>query len=676
MPKVASDSRGVKNKIAELSVKQDRACINARRNRIRDIQKNEELYNGKDDRPTLKGRFNVPLPIMSGFVDTLMAKIDEPPRLRFRNTKDGGLQLAAKVEGAHKVDSSAIRGKWARKDRGTKKLAAFSGRGIYKIFAESSPKYRSVLEVVDYNDFIFDIDGGGDLDDHKYKGQINIFRTEYELLEGVEDGRYDADQVTKLIASGSEEKDKKNNEAFQKKQERIQTLGIGTISEKVTDGRTFNMVEKVLLYRGAWYYAFYEFETGVWVRVDPLEQVFGSDLSPWVSWATHEDPFNFLSKAPCDDMRPVAEAMQILFNQALDNRQARNRPQRAFDPSIFPDPAQLEYRPDGLVIATTKGGNRAISSGIYTFETPEITGTIDLVQFLDGFVGQKTGITSGAQGVSDKDTKVGVYFGDMQNVADRLGLYNKSYTEAHAQLGIRYYHGLKMHMPQKMMVQYLGEGGVEWTELSRRELHKTHEEDFEISVEGGDAEAQANEVMTRRKEDTLKDISQDETLRQKVSPTWLLENRLRAAGFTEEEIRQARDTENDGNKVILSEAARAIEDILAGDRPRENRGATTAFVRKILDYARDNDVGEEKYRVLMDYAMLHLPIAKKNAIREARSIIAKRGALQLGLPQDQPLPGGVAPGRGAEIPGEPAEPIVLPGSRAASAKATAAISPM
>ena len=88
----------------------------------------------------------------------------------------------------------------------------------------------------------------------------------------------------------------------------------------------------------------------------------------------------------------MADALGVLINQALDNIQKRNWGMRAYDKNIFDNPKMLEWRPDGLIPADSKDGN--ISNGIYQIQTPDTgTLTLNLVEFFDGFIGQKTGIT-------------------------------------------------------------------------------------------------------------------------------------------------------------------------------------------------------------------------------------------------------------------------------------------
>src|SRR3990167_5025010 len=184
------------NKLVDIAVKQLETSRKFTQKRMEDIQKSEDLYYGKT-RPALLGRFNVPLPIMSGFVDTLMAKIDDPPYLRFNPTDEADTIKAKKVNSAWEIDSSSTRGKWGMKDRGMKKLACFSGRGSAIYWAESGPEYKSNIEVVDHLDLHSQPMGGQDLEKHLFAGREMVFLTVPELEAGAASGLYDATQVAK-----------------------------------------------------------------------------------------------------------------------------------------------------------------------------------------------------------------------------------------------------------------------------------------------------------------------------------------------------------------------------------------------------------------------------------------------------------------------------------------------
>lgn len=600
--------------------------------RVKDWQANEDLYYGRVKK-TLKGRFNIPVPIMPGFVDTLHSKIDEPPVLKFSHDKESDYRMARKVQSAYEIESKSEDADWESKDLDNKKFNILYGRSIFSCYGESLPKYKFNLLVVDPYDFFCDPMGGGDLENHRYCGQDNIFKSKYDLLEGAKAGIYDKFAVGQLISNSPESIQVNNDNSYNNKSNRLAALGLSSQMYNFAGDGAIKFVQQGTTWHGKRYYVLYNYETGLAIRCSTLKEMFKSGLWWYTSWASHRDPHNFWSKAAADDMRPVAETIKILANQELDNRQKKNWGQRAYDPAIFPNSAELQWRPDGLVRA--KAGSSQVSggigSGIYTFETPELTGTIDLVNWLDNVAGQKSGITADAQGQSEEQ-KVGIYYGNLQQVADRLGLYNKSYAKCHAAIGRRYVWSLHEHLTKPMAVKLIGEKGVEWDTLASREINP----EIGISVEGGNAQLQADEVKKKQQIEALISLQRDPEAKKVVNQKWLIETQLRNSGFSDEDIRTAFDTDNYADKELLAEASEAIEMIIEGEKPPLNRGATTGYQQKILDFAVDNtDNDLELYKRLTDFVDAHNEIVMENMNRRAMKMRAMQG---MGIPQQIGMP--------------------------------------
>jgi hypothetical protein len=575
---------------------------------------------------SLKQRYNVPVPIIPGFVETLLSKIDDPPALKFDPREEADYKATMKANSFYQAESTAEDHDWDLIDLDAKKQAILYGRGIKKFFSESEPEYKSNLEVVDVYDFYCDPIGGGNLEKHRFAGQDNIFRTKQELKAGAESGLYEKTAVEKLINATSADRLVDNDNVYRSKQSRMMALGMDGITFNFAGQDLYKFIEAGTMWNGQRYYVLFNYETGAIIRCAPLKEVFKSNLWPWVSWATHRDIFNFWSKAPVDDILPLAEMVKTLVNQELDNRQKKNWGQRAYDPEVFPEPSQLEWRPDGLV-RMKSGSSRVqrIDQAVYSFETPELKGTIDMVAWIDGIIGQKSGVTADTQG-SSKEDKVGIYYGNMQQVADRLGLYNKSYQKAWAAIGRRYLWGLFEHLRSPQAVQIIGEKGNEWDEIVRMEISPY----WNIKVEGGNAQMAADEVKKQKRAEALSAFTIQELA--VVSPKWLAEQRLRNAEFPEEELKSAFDIQGDADKELMSEASMAIQEIIAGKQPRPNRGATPAFVQKILDYATDNtDNDDALFAALIAYAQLHKPIIAENMARKASMMMATSGVQMPGM---------------------------------------------
>lgn len=652
------------NKLVDIAVEQFKAGFEFKRGRMVEIRKNEEFYNLRKLKVP-KGRFAVPLPVMSGFVDTLMSKIDEPPSSKFVHTDLADAKKMRLTSLAFEKDMAAIRGNYAQIDRWSKKLGCFSGRPIVKFFAESDPAYKANFEVTDYEDFITEPLGGGDLNKHLFKGQDGIFRVRKVLIEGAKSGFYQSGQVLKLIASvGSGEF--KNVETFYRERiVRYRNMGLNLLNNTYVGQPIYKLVEWVLNYDGQDYYLLFNYKTGVWIRAHLLKDLFESGLSPWVSWATHEDPNIFWSKAPCDDMRPIADSVETLFNQELYNRRKGNAGQRAFDPSIYKTPSQLNWRPDGLVEGTPPAG-RTLADGIYEFKTRELKGTIDLLHFLDIFGAQKTGITPGTPQVPEREQKVGIRFANIQEMADRLGLINKSYRKGQDEMALRYYWGAIEHLDEKTLIEMIGEEGYGWNAIKKQGTHK-----FDIQLVGGSAEIAANEAKAKKRETSLIMLSKDEELRASVNPQWRLKQTLIHGDWPEEEIRAALGKGDLADIEILGEAAKAVQDIIQGREPKRIvRGATTGFLQYILDFATDKidfdpesqepkDLKQKKiFAKLTKYIQRHMPIVQENMARKAMFFnIGKAEAGREATPEKPLLKATENIAIEEPIPGTPGYPI-------------------
>lgn len=602
--------------------------VKAKSARFDDVAKSEAQYNGEKSK-ALRGRHNIPFDsvIARGFVDTLMAKTDEGLQISFERSpgRQQDKKPAEKISAVCEFERGPDQGAWDFKDLGVKKLSIFSGRGIYKKFASRiDGKFTDHLEVVDHWDFVTEPKGGGFLDAHLYKGQMNIFRSRTQILAMVDAGVYDKKQAYKLFACTTDAEIKKNQEIYRQKVSRSSSMGVDFEQNNFVGSKLYRLTEWLMYFRGQWTYLIFNYDSGIWLQCDKAEDVFSvakvkPGRGPWVSWATHFDPFEFWSIAPMDSVRPIAYAMKKVMNLSLDNLEKRNWNMRAYDPNVF-NPRDLLWKDQGLVKANIRNGQQ-IGNHIYNFETPDTTNiTVNLTEYLNNFLGEKTGITPGAQGKSD-EAKVGIYVGNIQQVADRIGLTNKMYEQAHVDLGVNFQYGLLDHMPEKYAVKVIGNAGIEWDEeLLRDEVDRK----FTIRIRGTDTEEKTNILLSQRKIVALQGIQRDPALRQRINSTWYLREWLVLGGYDQEDTRIALDTNSDADDDQLAEAAQAIEDIITGRKPKMNRGATTGYIRKIVEYAFDTELDAGIVQKLKMFAAAHIPVAQANAARKIATVIATR----------------------------------------------------
>lgn len=672
LPIIGGGVQSLADRATEAACKMLEDGARARQTPFDAIKKNEDMYFGVNT-PALKGRSNIPFDsvVMGGFVDSLLSSTQQDVRVSFVPTREQDKMAADKITAVWERESAPSRADWNGKFTDTKLMAILAGVGFNKLYFESAPKFKSDLIVNDHYDMVVEAMGGADLDKHLYKFQMNIFRTRQELLDGVTAGYYDKGQVRVLITSyGNPELRKTVSDVYNNKQTRYATFGIDLAAMGYVGQNLFRLTEGVINFEGRWYYIVFSFELKKWVRFEPLTSVFSHaeeypGRGAWTAWHTHRHPFIFWAKAPATDVRPIAYTMKKIVNLTIDNLEKRNWDMTAYDPKVFTDPAQLLYRQDGLVRATLKPG-QDMTRGLFKFQTPDTTSiTINMVEWLNNFLGQKTGVTPDSQGAAQTE-RVGILVSNLQQVSKRLTLQNKMFEKSVVDLGVMFDYGVYENLREKYAVKIIGTKGAQWEEEVTR---KDTERDFSITVRPGDEEDQKNAISAQKRELAFQRVDKHPELMTKLNANEYLRTIFEDAGFDDEKIRTMLDVNNDGDAESRAHAAQAIQDCLEGkELYTMYRGATPGFIQKILDFASDNfdlipapalakmSPGQQKkyqadmvkHDKLIAFAQAHIPIAQKNMERKAVAILAA-GPTAPGAPVPStpaPLPGKMTPSIG------------------------------
>ncbi len=616
-----------KDKILNVAISCLDNFLRYREPRLKKIKEYEDAYFGKVKK-TITERFNIPIPIIEGFVNTLESKIDDSVQIVFKAGKPSSIITAKKITALYEKDSAQDRGNYNSADLDAKKLAIFSGFGVLKLIPSSNP-YRQDLKAVDYYDFVFDPYAGVDLENHNFVGEINIIKSETDLINGIKNGIYDKKETEELLSGASESVNENDRKELYQKMQRYEGLGLVSEFNRINYGeKFFSLVEMYLKYKGEKYYILFSPIYKKVLRIKKITDLFSNGLTPYIAWHFERNPSNFFCKSPLDSVYPIAEAMRILINQNFDNIQKRNWGMIVYNANKIDNPVEFTFRPNGLIRARLDYGE-SLENAFSQIQTPDITSiTIDLLSFFDSFIGMKTGITPSTQGVSEED-KVGIYYGNLEQVSDRFNLLNKFYREAYVKIGIRYLNNLKDYLPNKYEIKMLGEEGYIDDFILKSEL----DDEFSIDVISSSLESKQFKLINAKKTENIFLILKDPELRNSVNKKWLLKNILSLSNFSDSEIKEALDLEQEANDEILVSASRAIEDILSGKKPKLNRRANTAFIRKIIYYAHDNVDDDELYAKLLNYAIEHIPIAERNAM--FLSNLVNREANQ-GVPQQVP----------------------------------------
>lgn len=628
--------------------------------RMKDIGESEDLYFGIVKKQA-RNPFNESFPFMSGFVDGLMAKLDDLPNIEFSHTDEADYVSAQKYQALfdQQVNSTLPEAQWALKDRWCRKLALFSGVGIYCLYGESSGgQFKLHFDVKDYYDFHCEPGGGGNLESHLFCGEENIFKSKEDLLAGVASGHYDMGQVDRVLggvagpASTAGSKDNASSDGDTQRLNRHRGLGLDPQTNNYVGQDIYKFCQWYLVFKGIRWYCLFEENTGTWIRVKALRELFpvvpetGDALWPYVAWHTNEEARVFWSKAPCDDARPIARNVNRLLNQELYNREKKNNGQRAYDPEMYHDLESLmDNRPDGLTPFDSKGGTRSAAQGIHTFEVGEITGTLELVTYLDAFTSSKTGTQTKTENMKPSNQKVGVYFGELKQIEERVSLYNKSFKEAWAQLGYRFIQAVDDHVTKPIQIQMMGADGIEWSEFTAKD--KQRNRDFNIRIIGGSEELQESLAKNAKKLEGLPGIAT-------ANPRWKDTQMMKAMGYTDDEIKDAFSTLTPASKELMAEAAKAVDDIARGKTPSLNYSANVTFCQKLMDLALEiNDLKVQNK--IYEYITSHAKIVAQN---EARSVAKMIGDKNIAQFNSAPTINGMGPDMGPTAPVAPVAPAL------------------
>jgi hypothetical protein len=601
-------------------------------------QKNEDMYYGRkngaekrEDREigsqaNAESKANVDLGKMQSHVHTILSKIDNPLTFKFKRGSVADLKKTKLVNAIKEKDSNV--GDWNWKDLAGKQQAVLYGRAIYSYHASSDKGYRSHLENVDVYDFLIDPSAGGlDLDNAMYLGRYGIRKNKQQLQEGLKNGIYIKTEVAKLL-DGAGNLANETTQEESNKQNRYSHIGTQPNRTR-EDTNVYKFWEWYTTYEGQRYYLLLTEDGGCAVRVEKLtdlfkeDEILGDAPYPFWSWACFPNLTEFWTPSYADYVREIFMAQAVSINQMLDNAEKINKPQRAVDTSTIESISDLIYRKNGII--RFKSGTD-VNRAFQIVQTPSINTPLQVYDKLEQIQSIESGVTSDAKGASDQD-KVGIYEGNLAQVADRFGLLNKSYSQGYKRFAKLYWYGIEDHLTKKVSVKILGSKGLEKTVfVGRRDIKPKSE--YEVIVESTSAEAQSDNIDKKNKINFLAQYKGNPLVNQKI----LFEKEAEIVGMTDDDVRSLLDVQGDGTAEIISEAERDILSILDGKVIEPNMNANIAYANYFIEYLKDHqeDMSEDTFLLFQDYLNRIEKTIINNMGTQLTNQLAKQGQLQGG----------------------------------------------
>lgn len=646
------------------------------RTRLNQIQEYEETYFGKV-RPRTSGRSNFPVPVLSRYVDEVKSRLDESPDLKYENQASPARRLVGqKAQAVVRDLKKPSKGNWNKYDRNSRHLAIFAGYNAVDLYSETEDgDFKLNFSPIDHNEFVFEMGGGNDLEQHSGVGRFPIFRTKGELLSRAKSGVYMEQTVHDLVAKYNSSDFKKHDEYFANKNHRYKALGIDIDNNDYMGQQVFALAQlQITIDFGDGperYLVTFDYGSGIPVRFKPLRDVFPSGRYSIDLWQTHEDQSNVMCKSIVDDIYPFSEGIRLKVNQLFDNHTQRIYGQTGYDPNFVPDAGQLPWKQASQLTRMKSYGGKPISQGLYQFKTEDMTSsTLDFVKWMDEFLTSVVGINP--NDVSDEVAKVGILFGQLQKTSARLGIYNKSFREMWERHGVRALWEMKEFLTESVAVKIIGTKGAEWHDFKGSDIEDP--DDFEVSAEGSNVELEMSENRKKMQQNAFTLVLGDPDMKKELNPRKTVEKILKIGEYPEDEIRALMDVSNYGNEDMLARADEACEMILkksesfelthvhrdtkesVGEndplatpvwdkawKPKIYPGADIAFVQYVLQFAQDLDESEDKAkRLLLAYGRAHKQIVMRNMANKGVGELAQKGIPPSAI--KTPLPPGAAPG--------------------------------
>lgn len=403
-----------------------------------DWRETYSLYRDKVQTNRLTQRQSVNVPLMKETIRTLLSKTDEFPDLYFEslsNDKQKEIFLNEYWKWWLVADNFEI------KDVVDKKQEGLYGRSTMKLNLFNG---RPTAEVLEPYDWVVDrYADPSDLDETAmYQAHLNIFRAISQIEANP---LYNKEAVARLKVFYAQAmglaRSEENIKQLMARNERMQDMGLWDI-ENPSLGESFvNITEH---YIKLW--SEERKKLVIWIRVTadnevllmkPLEDLLGINFYPFVSWADDIEKTDVYSDGIGDIVRTPNKILNSWFSQLVENRTLRNYGMTFYDATASEKwiPQTYEAVPWGWY--PTAGDPNKTTKRV---EIPELSESLDEMQFVIGLVEKATASTATEKGVKEEgDVTLGQIKLMLQSSNERITSVAKFYRVARRQFGEKWY---------------------------------------------------------------------------------------------------------------------------------------------------------------------------------------------------------------------------------------------
>ena len=418
--------------------------FNYRERREADWLENYTLYRDKVTVNRLTQRQSVNIPIMKQTVRTLLKDVDDMPVLYYENL-DNDKQKEVFINEYWKLIGDDNHNKFSLQDIVDKRQVFLFGRSFDQWQIVDGMIKQTVQDPQDM--LVSRYCDPFDLNSSRFLIHTHIFKPLATLSQNP---MYDQKKVKELQDYFSSEegiiKSESNTEMRANKDAKMEAMGLSDVSDPIL-GETWVELSLHFVYQASEkegvdeeIFLYVEAEDEVILMKKPLEDVIGETADhywrnhyPYVSWADDLERQDFWSDGVGDIVRTPNIVLNSWFSQLVENRTLRNFGMHYYDSSDESFvPQTFNPVPWGWYPAP-KGD---INKTVMKVDVPDLSGSLEEVNFVIGVADKASGATATQQGVQ---TARKVTLGEVElalgEAKERVKGMSKFYTPAWKQRG-------------------------------------------------------------------------------------------------------------------------------------------------------------------------------------------------------------------------------------------------
>lgn len=452
-----------------------------------------ELYRGRVFLNRLTQRQSISIPLMKYTIKTILKEIDDAPILTFRSlNQDEQKELFYNIF----YEKVANDEKLMLKDITDKRQELLFGRTFKKINLENGKIRVYVIDPLDI--LISDDVDPTDLSTCSFFAQRNIFLNLSALKS---DSRFDEDTLGVLER---ELKGKSNQEAYERKKERLRNLGYINVDESI-ELENDPLVSLTEVYFKKELDGVRQFFYGIMAQdkyliyYAPLDTILGKTKGdywksniPYVSWADDLDNSDFWSDGVGDIVKPAHIVLSSFISQLIENRSLRNLGMYFYNSQKDADFIPQTFIPRAFGFYPVPGDPNQILKPV---EIPDISTTLNEINFLLNMTERATATTTTQQGLVNQQK---ITLGEVQlaltEAKARVRSISKFYNYAWQEFGekfVKFTEGMK----DKINAVKVSKKGNLTNKVYSQEINPDNwyvEEGYDVEVksvvEGGEVE--------------------------------------------------------------------------------------------------------------------------------------------------------------------------------------------